>query len=416
MRVNLPITEQEYDYPANETLVSTTDTKGRITYCNPAFIRTSGYGAEELIGQPHNIVRHPDMPAEAFRDLWRTCGNGKPWTGMVKNRRKNGDHYWVMANATPILENGKPVGYLSVRTKPTRAQIAEAEALYAHMRKEAQSGQIQTRVEGGHVQLPGLAASLGRVLKLSLRGQIAACVAAVMIPALWIARSLPGDTLGYAMVGALTALAVFVVCALLSVRVTTPLEEAITMINQMAAGDLTGRIQSDRTDDVGALFRGLNQLNVNLQAIVGEVRREVEGLMHCASEVANGNQDLSARTESQAASLEQTAASMEQLTSTVQQNASTSSEANRMVTRAREVATEGGDKVDNVMGTMSDIQTSAHRIGDIIGVIDGIAFQTNILALNAAVEAARAGEQGRGFAVVAAEVRALSRRTTDAAR
>ncbi len=203
---------------------------------------------------------------------------------------------------------------------------------------------------------------------------------------------------------------------MVTARTINPMEEALEAINRMAAGDLTGRVSSDRVDTVGALFRGLNQLNVNLMAVVGDVRREVDGLTQTAKEVASGNQDLSARTEAQAANLEQTAASMEQLTSTVQQNTSTSNQANQIVSRTREVATQGGQEVGAVMGTMNDIQASARRISDIIGVIDGIAFQTNILALNAAVEAARAGEQGRGFAVVASEVRALARRTTDAAR
>lgn len=116
MRINLPVTQQNYDYPGEELLVSSTNTKGEITHCNQAFVRVSGYGVEELIGQPHNIIRHPDMPAEAYRDMWRTIGRGEPWTGLVKNRRKNGDHYWVRANVTPIMEGGKPRGYMSVRT------------------------------------------------------------------------------------------------------------------------------------------------------------------------------------------------------------------------------------------------------------------------------------------------------------
>ncbi len=416
MRMNLPVTQQEYDYPANETLVSTTDTKGNITYCNAAFVRTSGYTAEELMGQPHNLVRHPDMPAEAFRDLWRTCGSGLPWTGIVKNRRKNGDHYWVVANATPILENGKPVGYVSVRTKPTREQVVAAEALYAQMRKEAEANQIRTRVVGGHVHLPGLAARIGRALSLSLRGQVMLSVACAVGGAALAAKLLPTSTAGLIGLTVLCVVATLMGCCAISARVTGPLDDILAGINRMAAGDLTHRLTTTRTDAIGQVYRGLNQLNVNLQAIVGDVRREVSGLTQTASEVASGNQDLSARTEAQAASLQQTAASMEQLTSAVQQNTSTSTQANKVVSRTREVAAQGGQEVQAVMGTMSDIQASARRISDIIGVIDGIAFQTNILALNAAVEAARAGEQGRGFAVVAAEVRALARRTTDAAR
>lgn len=118
MRNNLPVSQQAYEFPRDQTLVSVTDLKGRITYCNAAFIAVSGYSKEELLGQPHNIVRHPDMPEEAFRDLWATIESKHPWTGLVKNRRKNGDYYWVNANATPMLDGEQITGYLSVRTAP----------------------------------------------------------------------------------------------------------------------------------------------------------------------------------------------------------------------------------------------------------------------------------------------------------
>ena len=131
MRVNLPVTQHEFDFPEESMLVSSTDTKGIIVHRNPAFIEASGYSHDELVGQPHNLIRHPDMPPQAFKDMWSTVGHGRSWCGIVKNRRQNGDHYWVEANVTPIMENGKPVGYLSVRKVPTREQVRAAEALYA---------------------------------------------------------------------------------------------------------------------------------------------------------------------------------------------------------------------------------------------------------------------------------------------
>ncbi|MCB1997055.1 MAG: PAS domain-containing protein, partial [Rhodoferax sp.] len=130
MRRNLPVTSQEYPLRDGMTIVSRTDLKGRITYVNEDFIEAAGFTLDELIGQPHNMVRHPDMPEEAFADMWKTLQAGRPWTGLVKNRRKNGDHYWVVANATPVLEGGRAVGYMSVRTRPTREQVAAAEAAY----------------------------------------------------------------------------------------------------------------------------------------------------------------------------------------------------------------------------------------------------------------------------------------------
>ena len=142
MRVNLPVTQREFETPDSVLIVSTTDPQGRITHCNRSFVEVSGYTYEELIGQPHNLIRHPDMPAEGFKDLWQTIGRGRPWSGVVKNRRKNGDHYWVLANVTPIMENGKPAGYMSVRQRATREQIAEAEALYARIAAERESGRF----------------------------------------------------------------------------------------------------------------------------------------------------------------------------------------------------------------------------------------------------------------------------------
>lgn len=135
MRINLPVTTAEYEFPADVTLVSRTDLKGRITYANPAFVEVSNFTREELIGSAHNLVRHPDMPEEAFEDLWATLGKGLPWTGLVKNRRKNGDFYWVLANVTPIQVDGRTQGFMSVRGKPERSQILEAEQIYREIRE-----------------------------------------------------------------------------------------------------------------------------------------------------------------------------------------------------------------------------------------------------------------------------------------
>ena len=148
MRSNLPVTQQEYVLRGGMTIVSKTDLKGRITYINDDFIEASGFTVDELIGQPHNIVRHPDMPEEAFEDLWATLKAGRPWTGLVKNRCKNGDHYWVVANATPIREGGSVSGYMSVRTRPTRAQVDAADELYRRFR-EGRAGGLKIQDGGG---------------------------------------------------------------------------------------------------------------------------------------------------------------------------------------------------------------------------------------------------------------------------
>ena len=204
--------------------------------------------------------------------------------------------------------------------------------------------------------------------------------------------------------------------AMLVRSIVRPLDEAVRVAGAVADGDLTQDIRVRANDETGHLMRALNEMNAGLARIVGRVRAGTDTIASASGQIATGNQDLSARTEQQAASLERTAASMEELTSTVRQNADNARQANTLAQSASEVAARGGTVVTQVVATMGAINASAARIADIIGVIDGIAFQTNILALNAAVEAARAGEQGRGFAVVASEVRNLAQRSAAAAK
>jgi aerotaxis receptor len=201
----------------------------------------------------------------------------------------------------------------------------------------------------------------------------------------------------------------------LRTTVTAPLRAATAAARALAGGDLTGAVDVSWGDDMGQLLRSLQQINVNMMAIIGDVRANIEVMGTATRGIAQGNLDLSARTEAQASSLEQTASSMEQFASTVRQNADNARLASELVAATAQIAVKGGQSVAEVRSTMGEISSSANKIVDIIGLINGIAFQTNILALNAAVEAARAGEQGRGFAVVASEVRNLAQRAAAAA-
>jgi len=421
MRLNLPVTDQEFAFPKGDTLVSTTDLKGRLTYCNPAFIHVSGYTREELLGQPHNMIRHPDMPEEAFRDMWETIASGRPWTALVKNRRKDGSFYWVQANVTPLMENGTPVGYMSVRTEPSREAVDQSAQLYRLMQQEKEAGQLVHVLRNGRLMKNTLSWRIAEFLRPGLSeclAMIAGSVALIGFAMGMWAGSHNQGWLSPVGLGGLLVLGVLIAMAGAQIRRMTmgPIKGLMDIANRMAAGDLTQDIHSERHDLIGQFTRSLNQLNVNLRSIVRDARMQVDEMLVATREIAAGNQDLSSRTESQASSLQQTAASMEEITGTVKHSSDTAGQAADLATQTTAITQRSSEVVSNVTHTMHEIEDSSKRISEIIQVIDSIAFQTNILALNAAVEAARAGEQGRGFAVVASEVRALAGRTATAAR
>lgn len=416
MRINLPISQKEFPFPSGQTLVSTTDSKGIITYCNESFIAVSGYERSELVGQDHNIVRHPDMPAEAFRDMWATISSGKPWTAPVKNRRKDGDHYWVLANAIPLTEDGRIIGYMSVRTEATRKQIDAAERLYAKMRKESEQGKLITKLDGGFVVTDTILGSLAyhtRHIKLSTK----LLLASILNIGSGAAVSAWASTTGFYALGAVIVGLVITFAWQLKTRIVAkPLNELISVSHAIAGGDLTRTLVHNRHDEIGELQAALNQMSINLQSIVRDARLQSNRVVASAAEIANANSDLSERTESQASNLEQTAASMEQITSTVSNSAASAKEAGVLTHEVLQASELSNQTVNEVSQAMHGIHATSIRINDITSVIDGIAFQTNLLALNAAIEAARAGEAGRGFSVVAQEVRALANRSANAAK
>lgn len=257
MRLNLPVTNEEYPFPSGATLVSVTDTKGRILYCNEAFVEVSGFSLDELLGQPHNLIRHPDVPEEAFRDLWVTIQQGKPWSAALKNRRKDGSHYWVVANVTPLMDDGEPVGYMSVRTEATREQIDDAHALFEQMKWEKEEGRSITVFHEGRVRTASL---WGRTLS-ALRPELATSLLLLTLALVLISGSamwLAGDGALPFWAGILVAVAAAAgVTAIMRSWIVAPVRGLIDVANQIAACDLAHTVSRTRNDLFGQLQAAL---------------------------------------------------------------------------------------------------------------------------------------------------------------
>ncbi|MBM3070460.1 PAS domain S-box protein [Enterobacter sp. RHBSTW-00994] len=409
MKRNTPVTQNEYLLNEGSTLMSTTDTHSHITYANSTFIEASGYKEENLLGEPHNVIRHPDMPPEAFGDMWFTLQQGESWTGLVKNRRHNGDHYWVRANVTPVYQNEMLTGYISVRNIPAREEIETSEKLYEKVRNNELK---HHRFYKGVLVRRGLLSFLSLFKRLSTTKRVNTGIITTALLSCLLLFLLPkGITLACGLVILFIAQSLY-----LNAQISRPIKTIVRQMQHVVSGRKTTYFHFDRVDEIGLMMRLVNQSGLNLNSLVDDVGTQITGIGTISQQVAKEGAALQARSEETADDLQQTAAAVEEIASAVQQTAETAKEAIQMADRTSDSAHSGEAMMKQTISMMQSVSQDNSQIVDIIGVIDRIAFQTNILALNAAVEAARAGEAGRGFAVVAAEVRNLAQHSATAAK
>lgn len=426
MHERRPTTNVETLLPEGQFIYSRTDLKSIIVEANEAFANISGYAQDQMVGQPHNIVRHPDMPAEAFADMWRDLKAGRPWRALVKNRRSDGGFYWVIANASPVREKGRIVGYQSVRTRPSREEVAAADDAYRRIR----NGDRSIRIEHGRV-VPARQSPWALFNSIGVQ-TIGSGILLMLLASVKLLGAVTTFPFEAEIMLALGLVALPWAAWLLFVSMPR-LNRDVAAIdgyleNLLTTGDLRQRFDLPRQDMLGKVARKMDRFVSSIQATVQGIGDCAGTVVSISGEVRSSVDEVDGAARRQSEATQSAAAGIEEITVSIGEVAEHATSTRSAAESAGEAAHRGAllsaDAVSSIEVLAQSVKSAALRveqlgekskeISRITDVIREIADQTNLLALNAAIEAARAGEAGRGFSVVADEVRKLAERTTQA--